>query len=178
MCRQLLQSERNAELLIDVLRSLVKERKFKLRDFVVMPDHVHLLITVENGTTIEKAMQLIKGRFSYRLSKEFGYLGEVWQRGYSEVQVLNKDSVTRYRAYIANNPVKAGLAKIPGQFPYCFQRLAEKKGGLSSIQAGKACAQRGQEGSPELPRNADKTCPHRANTGERFADRLAQQSNR
>jgi len=70
MSRRLLQSERNAGLLIDVLRSLVRERKFKLHDFVIMPDHVHLLLTVEDTMTIEKAMQLIKGRFSHLLSKE------------------------------------------------------------------------------------------------------------
>jgi putative transposase len=127
MGRRLLQSERNAELLIDVLRSLVKERKFKLHDFVIMPDHVHLLLTVEDSMTIEKAMQLIKGRYSHRLSKEFGYLGEVWQRGFSEAQVLNKVSMTQYRAYIANNPVKAGLVDAPEQYPYCFESLARKK---------------------------------------------------
>jgi REP element-mobilizing transposase RayT len=82
---RLLQSERNAGLLIDVLRSLVAERRFKLHDFVIMPDHVHLLSTVEDGMTVEKAMQLIKGRFSHRLSHEFGHKGEVWQRGFSEV---------------------------------------------------------------------------------------------
>jgi putative transposase len=32
--------------------------------------------------TIEKAMQFIEGGFSYRLRKEGGYLGEVWQRGF------------------------------------------------------------------------------------------------
>ena len=40
----LLQSERNAALLIDVLRSYVAARRFRLHDFVIMPDHVHLLI--------------------------------------------------------------------------------------------------------------------------------------
>jgi putative transposase len=48
MGRRLLQSNRNAELLIDVLRSLVVERHFYLHDFVVMPDHLHLLITVHD----------------------------------------------------------------------------------------------------------------------------------
>ena len=90
MGKRLLQSERNAGLLIDVLRSLVAERKFKLHDFVIMPDHVHLLIEVDGDMTIEKAMQLIKGRFSHRLSHEFGYKGEIWQRGFTEVQVMNQ----------------------------------------------------------------------------------------
>jgi putative transposase len=41
MGRALLQSERNATLLIDVLRSYVAARKFRVHDFVVMPNHVH-----------------------------------------------------------------------------------------------------------------------------------------
>ena len=84
MGRRLLQSERNAELLIDVLRSHVAERRFELHDFVIMPDHLHLLLTVFDEITIERAMQLVKGRFSYRLSHEFGHKGEVWQRGFTE----------------------------------------------------------------------------------------------
>jgi putative transposase len=66
MGRALLQSERNATLLIDLLRSYVAAGKFQLHDFAIMPDHVHLLITVSGDTTIERAMQFIKGGFSYR----------------------------------------------------------------------------------------------------------------
>ena len=62
-------------LFVDVLRSHVAARKFLLHDFVVMPDHVHLLMTVHGDMTIEKAMQLIKGRFSYRLKREFQICG-------------------------------------------------------------------------------------------------------
>ena len=69
MGRRLLQSERNAGLLIGVLRSLVAERAFKLHDFVIMPDYLHLLLTVEDGMTVEKAMQLVKGRFSFHLGR-------------------------------------------------------------------------------------------------------------
>src|ERR1700720_2919051 len=61
MARRLLQSERNAVLLIDVLRSNVAAGKFQLHDFVIMPDHLHLLMTLPVDFTIEKAMQLIKG---------------------------------------------------------------------------------------------------------------------
>ncbi len=62
-------------LLIDVLRLNVAAGKFQLHDFVIMPDHVHLLMTVPGDMTIEKAMQLIKGGFSYRLKREFGFQG-------------------------------------------------------------------------------------------------------
>jgi putative transposase len=138
MGRRLLQSERNANLLIDVLRSLVAERKFQLHDFVVMPDHVHLLLTVEDEMTIEKAMQLIKGRFSHLLSHEFGYKGEVWQRGFTEEQVMNKESFEAHRTYISNNPVKAGLAASTDEYPFCFGFLARKKAELlKEAQAGR-----------------------------------------
>ena len=127
MGRRLLQSERNAELLIDVLRSLVAERKFELHDFVIMPDHLHLLLTVYDEMAIEKALQLVKGRFSHRLSHDFGYKGEVWQRGFSEVQVMNRESFEIHREYIAQNPVKAGIAACADEYPFCFRYLAKSK---------------------------------------------------
>ncbi len=127
MGKRLLQSERNANLFIDVLRSLVAEHRFKLHDFVVMPDHVHLLIEVGNGMTIEKAMQHIKGRFSHRLSHEFGFNGEVWQRGFTEVQVMNKQELEAHRVYIAKNPVKAGFAASAAEYSFCFCSLARRK---------------------------------------------------
>ncbi len=111
----------------DVLRSYVAAGKFRLHDFVVMPDHVHLLITVGDGMTIEKAMQFIKGGFSYRLKKEYGYLGEVWQRGFSETRVDDRRSFLQHREYIAANPVRAGLVDSPEEFPYCFMYLARRK---------------------------------------------------
>ena len=63
-------------LLIDVLRSYMTAGKFRIHDFVVMPNHLPVLLTVGQNMTIEKAMQLIKGGFSYRLKKESGYLGK------------------------------------------------------------------------------------------------------
>jgi len=122
-----LQSERNAGLLIEVLRANVIARRFELHDFVIMPDHVHLLLTIGDGMTIEKAMQLIKGGFSYRLGKEHGVKGEVWQKGFSEARVNNKGSYQQHRTYIAANPVKAGLADSPDQFPHCYLYLANRK---------------------------------------------------
>ncbi|MGA2570627.1 MAG: transposase [Terracidiphilus sp.] len=129
MGRRLFQSDRNATLLIGVLRSCIAAHEFQIHDFVIMPDHVHLLITVHDQMTIEKAMQLIKGRFSYLVKKEHGYLGEVWQRGFSEVRISDEQSLQKHREYIAQNPVKAGLAEGPNEYPYCYASLARKKAG-------------------------------------------------
>jgi REP element-mobilizing transposase RayT len=53
--RALLQTERMAVLFIDVLRSYMRAKKFTVHDFVVMPAHVHVLLTLGPEMSIEKA---------------------------------------------------------------------------------------------------------------------------
>ncbi len=117
--KAILQSDRMADLFVDVLRSYLRERKFQVHDFVVMRNHVHLLITVDHSISIEKAMQLIKGNFSYRVRSELGFKGEVWQRGFSDVRVRDEQSFRNHQQYIYNNPVRAGMARLPEHYPHC-----------------------------------------------------------
>ena len=117
--------------MIEVLRGYVAARKFRLQDLVVLPDHLHLWVTVGPDMTIEKAMQLIQGGFSYRLRKEFGYLGEVWQRGFSETRVEDRRSFVQPREHMARHPVQAGLANSAAEFPHCFTYLAQGKASVA-----------------------------------------------
>jgi putative transposase len=125
--KALLQSERMATLLIDVFRSCVSAGRFKIHDFVVMPNHIHLLVTLDQTMSIEKAVQFIKGGFSYRVKKELGFTGEIWQRGFSEVRVFDRESFLKHRSYIDNNPVEAGLAETPEKYPYGSAYFRHKK---------------------------------------------------
>lgn len=125
--KAVLRAERTALLMIDVLRSYVAAGKFVLHDFVVMPDHIHLLITVDQLMSIEKAMQLVKGSFSYRVKKELGYAGEVWQKGFSEVRILDRKSFLNHREYIDQNPVKVGLVDSPEKFPFSSAYFKHQK---------------------------------------------------
>jgi putative transposase len=72
MDRPFFQAQNEAELFIDVLRTNTLADKFKLHEFVVMPDHFHVLLTVDGKTSIERALQLIKGGYSFRRNKELG----------------------------------------------------------------------------------------------------------
>ena len=127
MGQRILQSERNAGLLIDVLRKHVAAGHFTLQDFVIMPDHVHLLLTVATEMSIEKAMQLIKGGFSFRAKKELGFPGEVWQGGFSDVRITDEQSFRHHRECIESNPVRAGLANSAEEYPYGFVFLKKQK---------------------------------------------------
>jgi putative transposase len=123
----LFQTERMADLFIDVLRSTMRSGRMIVHDFVVMPNHVHMLITVCGDMSIEKAMQLIKGGFSFRAKKELGFGGEIWQRGFSDVRINNEQSFQQHREYIDNNPVKAGLANSPEEYPSGSSYLKRRK---------------------------------------------------
>ncbi|HEY1939826.1 MAG TPA: transposase [Candidatus Angelobacter sp.] len=120
-------AQNEAELFIDVLRSNTLAGKFKVREFVVMPDHFHVLVTLDGNISIERAMQLIKGGYSFRRNKELGLAGEIWPPGYSEVRVLDRRSYLAHKKYIDENPVKAGLAKSAEEYPYCSAYFRKKK---------------------------------------------------
>ncbi len=82
----------------DVLYSYVVAGRFRIHDFVVMRDGVHLLMSVGDGMSIEKALQLIKGNFSYRAKKQLNLRGEISQRGFSEVRVFDRETFLGYRS--------------------------------------------------------------------------------
>jgi len=82
--KPLLQSDRSANLLIEVLYRY--RGKYLLHEFVVMPDHFHLLITPET-ITLERSLQLIKGGFSFRFKKQIGQVGEIWQNSFYDRRV-------------------------------------------------------------------------------------------
>jgi putative transposase len=116
-----------AALLIEVRRTYMRSGKMTVHDFVIMPNHVHILMTVPGEMSIEKAMQLIKGSFSFLASKELGFRGEIWQRRYSDVRILDDKSFQQRREYIENNPVKAGLVNRPDEYPYGTAYLKKQK---------------------------------------------------
>lgn len=116
--RNLLQSDRSAQLFIRVLYEYRAQRKFRLHEFVVMPDHFHLLITIDSATTIERAVQFVKGGFAFRAGKEFGMRAPVWQKGFHDVRVCNPLQYEKSRGYIYENPVRRGLVSKPQLYLY------------------------------------------------------------
>ena len=90
----LLQSERMVRLFLDVLQHYRTQGKYLLHEFVIMPNHFHLLITPGHDTTLERALQLIKGGFSFRAKKELGVRGEIWQKSFYDRRVRDGSSLT------------------------------------------------------------------------------------
>jgi putative transposase len=117
--RALLQSERVANLFLTTLFAYRDDKKFQVHEFVVMPNHIHVLITPGEGITIERAMQFIKGGFSHKVKKELGIASEIWQRGYVDHRVRDASDYAQHKEYIRANPVRAHLANTPEEYRYC-----------------------------------------------------------
>lgn len=115
--QQLMQSDRMAELFVSVLLHYRQQGKYLLHEFVVMPDHFHLLITPTES--LERSLQLIKGGFSYRARKELGFRGEIWQPSYHDRRVRDVEEYCAFREYIHMNPVRRRLASSPAEYCYC-----------------------------------------------------------
>jgi putative transposase len=103
-----------ARLLIETLAHYRGEGKFLLHEFVIMPDHVHALITPAYEISLERAMQFIKGGFSYRLKSR----PPVWQESFTNHRVRDWEDYEHHREYIRMNPVRARLAATPETYPY------------------------------------------------------------
>jgi putative transposase len=118
--QSLFQSDRMANLFLEVLLSYRSQQKYLLHEFVVMPDHFHLLVTPT--LTLERALQLIKGGFSFRAKRELGFGGEIWEKSFHDRRVRDWEEYCAFRRYIHLNPVKRGLAEVAEQFPYSSAR--------------------------------------------------------
>jgi putative transposase len=112
--RRLFQVDANANLLLDVMLDNRAKGRFTLHAFVIMPDHFHALLTPAVNVSLEKAMQFIKGGFSFRLKSK----QDVWTRSFNETQILSADKFMSCRNYIEQNPVRNGLALSAESFSH------------------------------------------------------------
>ena len=109
-CR-VFQRDAIAELFIATIFRYRDSGKFQLHAFVVMPDHVHVLLTPAPDQSIERCAQLIKGGFSFAARKEC--TGDLWQEGYHAHRVTDSEDLANQILYIRNNPLKKHLEALP-----------------------------------------------------------------
>ena len=102
-----------ADIIVATLQHYRDAGAYQLHAFVLMPNHLHVLLTPSSTTSIEKAMQLIKGASSHEIHKQLGTRMEIWQSGFHEATVRDAADYLSKIRYIHQNPVAAGLASTP-----------------------------------------------------------------
>jgi putative transposase len=111
--RRLFQVPANAELFVATLQHYRAEGHYRLHAFVVMPEHIHLLVTPQ-AITLERAIGLIKGGFSHRLASKVS----VWQRGFTDHRIRDAEDYAARLNYVHRNPVEARLCDKPESYAF------------------------------------------------------------
>jgi putative transposase len=116
--RTVFQISKAAEILTSTLFHYRDRGAYLLHEFVVMPDHIHLLLTPSLTTSLEKAVQLIKGGSSHQVHKELNQKMEIWQEGFYDWTIRDANDWRTKVEYIQMNPVRAKLVQVPKDWPY------------------------------------------------------------
>ena len=115
--RRLFVVESYARLFLETLYSYRRQGRFLLHSFVVMPDHIHLLLTPAAEITLERAMQLVKGGYSHAVGVEISRR-EIWQKGFTDHRIRDAQDFAGHRLYIHQNPVVAKLVASAAEYRY------------------------------------------------------------
>jgi putative transposase len=103
-------------LFVETLLKYRLDGAYALHAFVLMPDHFHALLTPAQDTTLERAVQLIKGGSARRIGAEHQLRFPVWQRGFSDHRIRDVADYAIHRRYIEQNPVRKRPVADVGEY--------------------------------------------------------------
>ena len=89
------------------------EERYLLHEWVIMPNHVHALLTPLVGTPLSSIVHSWKSHTARRINAALGHKGRVWARDYFDRMIRNDDHFAKTAEYIRANPVNAGLCEAP-----------------------------------------------------------------
>ncbi len=105
------------------VRAIVEEalhfrigRNYDLHAYVIMPNHVHVLMTLYSEQHLIAVIRDLKSHTARAINRALGSTGRVWGRDYYDRYIRDKRHEIAVRDYIANNPVSAGLVKESHKF--------------------------------------------------------------
>jgi putative transposase len=114
----LFQRDEVAELMVETLSKYRDAGEFALHDYVVMPDHIHVLVSLNDGRRLSRAVQLIKGGFSHELRQHGILFRAVWEQRYHARRVRDANECAEFSRYIRLNPVRKGLVQCAEDYRY------------------------------------------------------------
>jgi putative transposase len=107
-----------AKIVVEQILSCRDRGFYKLHAFVLMPNHLHVLLTPGEITTVEKAMQMIKGGSAHRIGIERPQEFPIWHAGFHDRWMRDSEEYRGSKRYIEQNPIEAKLVERPEEYAY------------------------------------------------------------
>lgn len=112
-----LKDERIAKLVQDALL-FHDGKRYKLLNWCIMSNHVHVLIEKFEGVTLSGVLHSWRSFTSHKANEILGRTGDFWMKDYFDRFIRDESHLNATIRYIENNPVKAGLANEPEDWPW------------------------------------------------------------
>jgi REP element-mobilizing transposase RayT len=106
------------ELFLITLAAAKDKYGFTVDNFVIMENHIHLLIIPHGGGTLSEIMRWLLGNFAKKYNKQHGLCGHLWGDRFYSRPIININDYMVVSKYIDDNPVKANLVKHPNEWSW------------------------------------------------------------
>lgn len=94
----------------------------KIYHYCLMPNHVHLMVWVDEASNLSRFMQRVNGKYAYYYKRRHKYIGHLWQDRFKS-KIIDKESyLAQCGKYIELNPVRAKLVESPEGYFYSSYR--------------------------------------------------------
>ncbi len=116
--RPLFNEINTARSLVHELRRLHENKHVTSIAWVIMPDHLHWLLQLNEYWPLSKVMKSLKANSALTINHHLGQRGSIWQKAYYDRATRKYEDIRGIARYIIANPLRAGLAKNIGDYPH------------------------------------------------------------
>jgi putative transposase len=106
------------ELYLHRLGLAAKKYGCMIHAYVLMTNHTHLLLTPSQKRSLPLLMQAMGRNYVQKLNRNYGRTGTLWEGRYRACLVQDDYYLLACYKYVELNPVRAGLVRAPGDYPY------------------------------------------------------------
>jgi putative transposase len=128
-----LDDDHSRTIFLNTLETLRRRHQFFLYGYVLMPEHVHLLLSEPKLHRLDNTLRVLKGRSSKLLK---GARAKFWQTRYYDFNVFTQPKFVEKLRYIHRNPVERGLVQKPEDWPWSsFRHWSTGEAGRIEIES-------------------------------------------
>ncbi len=107
---------------LDILRELKEENNLDIFHYCLMSNHVHMILWLRQGSNLSKFMKQLQLRYFNYYRTTYDYVGHLWQGRFKSNLIDSDPYLMQCGKYIELNPVRAGLAAMPEEYPFSSYR--------------------------------------------------------
>ncbi|MFH1335137.1 MAG: transposase [Candidatus Zixiibacteriota bacterium] len=115
---KILLNEKICSLVLEDLKFYRMKYKFKLHGYVIMPDHLHLLMSLSEDGNVSRIMHDFKSHIAQETNITLKRSGAFWQEGFYDHIIRDERDFIKKVDYIHKNPLTSGLVKDPSEYQF------------------------------------------------------------